>query len=127
MKTTRQPLIKLAVCTATIGFVSLLMPQASWAQVNTVPNTDPNPLQDLNTQENRDPFSRTNDGDAFGGIMQFMQRAQLGTIRSTSEFSAEQDRSMNDAAAQFRQRQLQRIQNQNQAQPANTINPQVAK
>ncbi len=127
MKTTPQPFIKLAVCTATIGFVSLLMPQISWAQVNTVPNTAPNPLQDLNTQENRDPFSRTNEGDAFGGIMQLMQRAQLGTIRSTNEFSAEQDRSLNDAAAQFRQRQLQRIQNQNQAQPANTINPQVAK
>ena len=127
MKTSPQPFIKLAVCTATIGFVSLLMPSISWAQVNSVPNTDANPLQDLNTQQNRDPFSRTNDGDAFGGIMQLMQRAQLGNIRSTSEFSAEQDRSINDAAAQFRQRQLQRIQNQNQAQPANTINPQVAK
>lgn len=121
-----QPLIKLAVCTA-IGF-SLLMPQVSRAQVNTVPNTAPNPLEDLNNpQENRDPFSRTNDGDAFGGIMQLMQRAQLGTIRSNSEFTAEQDRSINDAAAQFRQRQLQRIQNQNQPQPANTNNPQVAK
>lgn len=127
MKIRPQSLIKLAVCTATLGF-SLLTPQFSRAQVNTVPNTDPNPLQDLNNaQENRDPFSRANDGDAFGGIMQLMQRAQMGTIRSTSEFTAEQDRSINDAAAQFRQRQLQRIQNQNQAQPPNTINPQVAK
>jgi hypothetical protein len=120
MKITPQSLIKLAVCTATLGF-SLLIPQSSRAQVNTVPNTDPNPLQDLNTQENRDPFSRTNDGDAFGGIMQLMQRAQMGTIRSTSEFTAEQDRSINDAAAQFRQRQLEMIRNQNQPQPANTI------
>lgn len=121
MRITPQSLIKLAVCTATLG-CSLLIPQTSWAQVNNVPNTDPNPLQDLNNaQENRDPFSRTNDGDAFGGIMQLMQRAQMGTIRSTSEFTAEQDRSINDAAAQFRQRQLEMIRNQNQPQPANSI------
>lgn len=121
MKFSAQALIKLAV--STVGFACLLMPTSSWAQATV----DPNPLQDLNQEQNRDPFSRGNDEDAYGGIMQLMHRAQMGTIRSTNEFYTEQDRSLNDAAAQFRQRQLERIQNQNQAQPANTINPQVAK
>lgn len=123
MKTPSQ-VIKLAVSySVSIGFASLFMAQPSWAQATV----DPSPLQDLNQEQNRDPFSRGNEEDAYGGIMQLMHRAQMGNIRSTNEFSTEQDRSLNDAAAQFRKRQLEMIRNQNQVTPADSVNPQVAK
>jgi hypothetical protein len=120
MKTSVSPL-KLVVCTASISF-SLLIPQLSWAQ--TTPTTTNNALEDLD-QQNRNPFSsHSDDGNAMNGIMDLMHRAQMGNIRSVNEYSAEQDRSLNDAASQFRQKQLQMIRNQNQnsANPANSAN-----
>jgi hypothetical protein len=121
MKTSVSP-IKLVVCTASISF-SLLVPQLSWAQ--TTPTTSSNnALEDLE-QQNRNPFSsHSDDGNAMNGIMDLMHRAQMGNIRSVNEYSAEQDRSLNDAASQFRQKQLQMIRNQNQnsANPANSAN-----
>ncbi len=118
MKLTAPSLIKLAFCTvAGISLVSLLLPQPGWTQVE--PTTDVNPLQDLNPDNNRDPFSRANDGEAMNGIFDLMHRAQMGNIRSLSEYSTEQDQSLNDAAAKFRQRQLEMMKNQNQASPVN--------
>ena len=121
MKTSVSP-IKLVVCTASISF-SLLIPQLSWAQ--TTPTTSSNnALEDLE-QQNRNPFSsHSDDGNAMNGIMDLMHRAQMGNIRSVNEYSAEQDRSLNDAASQFRQKQLQMLRNQNQnsANPANSVN-----
>lgn len=113
--------IKLVVCSASISF-SLLVPQLSWAQ--TTPTTSSNnALEDLD-QQNRNPFSSRDDGNAMNGIMDLMHRAQMGNIRSVNEYSAEQDRSLNDAATQFRQKQLQMLRNQNQnsANPANSAN-----
>lgn len=119
MKTSISP-IKLVVCTASISF-SLLIPQLSWAQ--TTPTTSSNnALEDLE-QQNRNPFSsHSDDGNAMNGIMDLMHRAQMGNIRSVNEYSAEQDRSLNDAASQFRQKQLQMLRNQNPANPANSAN-----
>ena len=113
--------IKLVVCTASISF-SLLIPQLSWAQT-TPTTTSNNALEDLD-QQNRNPFSSRDDGNAMNGIMDLMHRAQMGNIRSVNEYSAEQDRSLNDAATQFRQKQLQMLRNQNQnsANPANSVN-----
>jgi hypothetical protein len=121
MKTSVSP-IKLVVCTASISF-SLLVPQLSWAQTTPTTTTN-NALEDLE-QQNRNPFSsHSDDGNAMNGIMDLMHRAQMGNIRSINEYSAEQDRSLNDAASQFRQKQLQMIRNQNQksANPANSAN-----
>jgi hypothetical protein len=121
MKTSVSP-IKLVVCTASISF-SLLVPQLSWAQTTPTTTTN-NALEDLE-QQNRNPFSsHSDDGNAMNGIMDLMHRAQMGNIRSVNEYSAEQDRSLNDAASQFRQKQLQMIRNQNQnsANPANSAN-----
>lgn len=114
--------IKLVVCTASISF-SLLIPQLSWAQTTPTTTTN-NALEDLE-QQNRNPFSsHSDDGNAMNGIMDLMHRAQMGNIRSVNEYSAEQDRSLNDAASQFRQKQLQMLRNQNQnsANPANSAN-----
>ena len=114
--------IKVVVCTASISF-SLLVPQLSWAQTTPTTTTN-NALEDLE-QQNRNPFSsHSDDGNAMNGIMDLMHRAQMGNIRSVNEYSAEQDRSLNDAATQFRQKQLQMLRNQNQnsANPANSVN-----
>ena len=113
--------IKLVVCSASISF-SLLVPQLSWAQTTPTTTTN-NALEDLD-QQNRNPFSSRDDGNAMNGIMDLMHRAQMGNIRSVNEYSAEQDRSLNDAATQFRQKQLQMLRNQNQnsANPANSAN-----
>ena len=114
--------IKVVVCTASISF-SLLVPQLSWAQTTPTTTTN-NALEDLE-QQNRNPFSsHSDDGNAMNGIMDLMHRAQMGNIRSVNEYSAEQDRSLNDAATQFRQKQLQMLRNQNQnsANPANSAN-----
>ena len=121
MKTSVSP-IKLVVCSASISF-SLLVPQLSWAQTTPTTTTN-NALEDLE-QQNRNPFSsHSDDGNAMNGIMDLMHRAQMGNIRSVNEYSAEQDRSLNDAASQFRQKQLQMLRNQNQnsANPANSVN-----
>ena len=121
MKTSVSP-IKLVVCTASISF-SLLIPQLSWAQTTPTTTTN-NALEDLD-QQNRNPFSsHSDDGNAMNGIMDLMHRAQMGNIRSVNEYSAEQDRSLNDAASQFRQKQLQMLRNQNQnsPNPANSAN-----
>lgn len=117
-------LIKVVVCTAASISFSLLMLQPTWAQTTTTTNSN-NALDDLNSQQNTNPFSSHNDdGNAMNGIMGLMHRAQMGNIRSTSEYSAEQNRSLNDAASQFRQKQLQMLRNQNQnsANPANSAN-----
>jgi hypothetical protein len=99
-----------------IGVVSLLLPQPSWAQANRV-----NPLQDFDPQENSsDPFSGGKEPDSFG-IFDLIHRAQLGTNRSSQDFSVEQNESLDAAAAEFRARQRQRIQGQQQTIPANPV------
>lgn len=103
---------------AGISLATLSLPQLTWAQATT----DAEPLRDLNQDRNRDPFSRGDTGDAMSGLMDIMHRAQMGNIRSAGDFATEQNQSLDDAAAKFRQQQLQRMQ-QNQSQPNNPTNP----
>ena len=104
---------------AGISLVSLLMPQLSWAQT-----TDVNPLQDLNPEQNQDPFSSSSQGNSFS-MFNIIHRANLGSI-SIDDYSAAQNESLNNAAAEFRKKQLQRMQQQ-QATPINQVTtPQVA-
>lgn len=101
---------------AGISLFSLLLPQSIWAQTAT----EVNPLQDFDPQlQNQDPFS--SDSDPVGSIFDLMHRAQQGNIRSANEYSAEQDKVINDAAAQFRSMQLQRIQKQQQGNQNNSV------
>lgn len=107
-----------------ISLSSLLLPQYSWAQTTN----EVNPLQDFESQQQeQNPFSSAND-NPVGSIMDLMHRAQQGNIRSTSEYSVEQNKVIDDAAAQFRQRQLQMIQKPSQqGNPVPAVqNPQVA-
>jgi hypothetical protein len=98
---------------ASISFVSLLMPQLVKAQSTPVnSSTQVNPLQDFQPQEG-DPFSARNDNPT-GSLFDLIHRAQLGSSMSADEFNTEKNQSVNDAAAEFRKKQQQRIQAPNQ-------------
>ncbi len=93
---------------ASMSLFSLLIPQLAKAQ-----STDVNPLQDFQPQQG-DPFSSRNDNPT-GSLFDLIHRAQLGNSRSTEEFNADKNQGLNDAAAEFRKKQQQRIQTPNQA------------
>ncbi len=96
------------VAIATLSLFTLLIPQLAKAQ-----STDVNPLQDFQPQQG-DPFSSRNDNPT-GSLFDLIHRAQLGSSRSAEEFNTEKNQSLNDAAAEFRKKQQQRIQAPNQA------------
>lgn len=104
---------------AGISVVSLLSPQMIWAQTTNV-----NPLEDANpAEEGSDPFSSSGQGNSFG-IFDLIHRANLGGDRNVEDFSLEQDQNLNSAAAQFRKKQLERLQ-QRQASPTTVTTPNV--
>lgn len=120
MKTTKRFTTLFISTVAGISVVSLLLPQISWAQTTT----DVNPLEDTNpAEEGSDPFSSSGQGNSFG-IFDLIHRANLGGDRNVEDFSLEQNQSLNDAAAQFRKKQLERLQ-QRQATPAAVTTPNV--
>jgi hypothetical protein len=99
---------------ASLSFFSLLIPQLAKAQSTQInPSTQVNPLQDFQPQKG-DPFSSRNDNPT-GSLFDLIHRAQLGSSRSAEEFNTEKNQSLNDAAAEFRKKQQQRIQNPSQA------------
>lgn len=115
MKILTKPTKWLAFVTvAGITTISWLLPQASQAQTGDV-----NPLQDFQTEENSDPFSSSNQGDAFG-IFDLIHRAQLGNVQSIEEYSTQQNQNLDAAAAQFREMQKKRIQGESTATPTVT-------
>ena len=108
---------------ASMSFVSLLIPQLAKAQSTPVnSSTRVNPLQDFQPQEG-DPFSSRNDNPT-GSLFDLIHRAQLGNARSAEEFNTEKNQSLNDAAAEFRKKQQQRIQAPSQA--GTVTNPVIA-
>lgn len=97
-------LILAALSLAGIGAIAL--PQATFAQTPSA-----QPLQDFNTQDSPDPFSDRGDGR---GVFDLIHRSQLGTLRNMDEFNAQQRKNLNDAAAEFRERQRALLQQQQQ-------------
>ena len=67
-----------------------------------------NPLEDLQTVDNPDPF--TNGGGL--GVFDLLHRSRLGINQDMRQFTTEQRQSINNEAAQFRARQQQLIQQQ---------------
>jgi hypothetical protein len=121
MKKQPKSLTSLVLSTVAGISVSLLLPQPSWAQTTNV-----NPLEDLNSEQSSDPFSRTNEDNSFG-IFDLIHRANLGSGRSIDDYTSEQDQSLNTAAAEFRKKQQERLRVQQQATPTNPVTtPQVA-
>ncbi|OLP16001.1 hypothetical protein BST81_23365 [Leptolyngbya sp. 'hensonii'] len=101
----------------------LILPFSSSLLAQSTPGSQP--LQDFKPQEeNRDIFSGKGAGQN-SGLFDFIHRANMGNIRSNTEFQADTTQNLNDAAAQFRAQQLRLLQQQqnNGQQPGLQIVP----
>ena len=115
MKISVKSLNRLLLATlAGVGLVSLLLPQASWA--DDVPR-QVQPIEDFNSEQNNNPFARNS--DSFG-MLDIIRRATSNT-RSWDDYTTDQNENLNSAAAEFRARQRQLIQNPQQASPNNSV------
>jgi hypothetical protein len=99
-KTSKSGKLMMGIAASTIASCALFTPQASFAQASGLNNAQP--LQDFQTQDNTDPFSGRSSGS---GIFDLIHRSQLGGGRSMEEFTTEQRQNLNDAAAEFRNKQ----------------------
>ena len=99
-KTSKSGKLMIGIAASAIASCALFSPQASFAQASGLNNAQP--LQDFQTQDNTDPFSGRSSGS---GIFDLIHRSQLGGGRSMEEFNTEQRQNLNDAAAEFRNKQ----------------------
>ena len=106
-KTSKSGKLMVGIAASAIASCALFSPQASFAQASGLNN--PQPLQDFQTQDNTDPFSGRSSGS---GIFDLIHRSQLGGGRSMEEFTTEQRQNLNDAAAEFRNKQRLLLENQ---------------
>lgn len=110
-------LTKIIFSTLTTGIITIFLPQPTFAE--SYESNTANPLQDLQTVDNPDPFTGS------GGLNMFdiIHNSRLGNNRDMKEYMLEQRDSLNDAAAQFRNKQqqlLQQPQNASGETPAST-------
>ncbi len=115
-KTSKSGKLMVGIAASAIASCALLSPQASFAQASGLNNAQP--LQDFQTQDNTDPFSGRSSGS---GIFDLIHRSRLGGGRSMEEFTTEQRQNLNDAAAEFRNKQ--RLLLENQAVPSEGAAP----
>ena len=101
IKTSKSRSWMIRVAVSAIASCALFSPQATFAQASGLTNS-PQPLQDFQTQDNTDPFSGRSSGS---GIFDLIHRSRLGNGRSMEEFNTEQRQNLNDAAAEFRNKQ----------------------
>ena len=106
-KTSKSGKLMVGIAASAIASCALFSPQASFAQASGLNNAQP--LQDFQTQDNTDPFSGRSSGS---GIFDLIHRSQLGGGRSMEEFNNEQRQNLNDAAAEFRNKQRLLLENQ---------------
>ncbi len=106
-KTSKSGKLMVGIAASAIASCALFTPQASFAQASGLNNAQP--LQDFQTQDNTDPFSGRSSGR---GIFDLIHRSQLGGGRSMEEFTTEQRQNLNDAAAEFRNKQRLLLENQ---------------
>ncbi|OCQ94641.1 hypothetical protein BCD67_03990 [Oscillatoriales cyanobacterium USR001] len=106
IKTSKSGIRMVLAALSAVGAVCFL-PQPSWAQNSGATNSAA-PLQDLQTQDNTDPFT----GRGGMGVFDLIHRSQLGLGRDINEFTLEQHQNLTDAAAQFRAKQRQLIEQQ---------------
>ena len=97
-------LTKIIFSTLTTGIITILMPQPTFAQ--PYESSTVNPLQDLQTVDNPDPFSGSGGLDMFDII----HNSRLGNNRNMKEYMIEQRDSLDNAATQFRNKQKQLLQ-----------------
>ncbi|MEG4145044.1 hypothetical protein [Microcoleus sp. Pol12B5] len=106
-KTSKSGKLMIGIAASAIASCAVFSPQASFAQASGLNNAQP--LQDFQTQDNTDPFSGRSSGSA---IFDLIHRSQLGGGRSMEEFNSEQRQNLNDAAAEFRNKQRQLLEKQ---------------
>ncbi len=106
-KTSKSGKLMIGIAASAIASCALFTPQASFAQASGLNNAQP--LQEFQTQDNTDPFSGSNSGR---GIFDLIHRSRLGGGRSMEEFTTEQRQNLNDAAAEFRNKQRLLLENQ---------------
>ncbi|MEG4942320.1 hypothetical protein [Microcoleus sp. F4-D5] len=99
-KTSKLGKLMSGIAASAIASCALFSPQASFAQASGLNNAQP--LQDFQTQDNTDPFSGRSSGR---GIFDLIHRSRLGGGRSMEEFNTEQRQNLNDAAAEYRNKQ----------------------
>ncbi|MGK7921982.1 MAG: hypothetical protein AB4080_18460 [Trichodesmium sp.] len=95
---------KIIFSALTTGIITIFLPQPTFAkpyESNTV-----NPLQDLQTVDNPDPFTGSGGLDMFDII----HNSRLGNNRNMKEYMIEQRDSLDNAASQFRNKQKQLLQ-----------------
>jgi len=113
-----QMVLGLLAGTALVPFV---LPQIILAQY-----LDRDPSQDFQRQDNNDAVYGSGTGQNFS-VFDMIHRANLGNNRSIEDFSVEQRENLDSAAAEFRAKQRERLQiQQNQADPGNpasSVNP----
>jgi hypothetical protein len=112
IKTSKSGNWMIRIAASAIASCALLSPQATFAQASGLTNS-PQPLQDFQTKDNTDPFSG---GSSGSGIFDLIHRSRFGGGRSMEEFNTEQRQNLNDAAAEFRNKQRQLL--EKQAEPA---------
>ncbi|MEG4075461.1 hypothetical protein QUA30_22575 [Microcoleus sp. Pol14C2] len=117
-KTSKSGKLMMGIAASAIASCTLLSPQASFAQASGLNNAQP--LQDFQTQDNTDPFSGRSSGS---GIFDLIHRSNLGGGRSMEEFNSEQRQNLNDAAAEFRNKQRLLLQKQDPTVPSPAIAP----
>lgn len=97
-------LTKIIFSTLSTGIMTIFLSLPTLA--DSYENNTVNPLQDLQTVDNPDPFTGS------GGLNMFdiIHNSRLGNNRDMNEYMNEQRDSLNDAATQFRNKQQQLLQ-----------------
>ncbi|MEG3861005.1 hypothetical protein [Microcoleus sp. herbarium12] len=120
-KTSKSGKLIVRIAASAIASCALFSPQATFAQASGLTNS-PQPLQDFQTKDNTDPFSGRSSG---GGIFDLIHRSRLGNGRSIEEFNTEQRQNLNDAAAEFRNKQRQMLEKQATPAPGAIAPPEI--
>ncbi|MEG4321667.1 MULTISPECIES: hypothetical protein [unclassified Microcoleus] len=108
-KTAKSTKLMVRIAASAIATCAIFSPQTTFAQASDLNNNSAQPLQDFQTKDNTDPFSGRSSG---GGIFDLIHRSRLGNGRSIEEFNTEQRQNLNDAAAEFRNKQRQLLEKQ---------------
>jgi hypothetical protein len=111
-KTSKSGNLAIRVTVIAIASGAIFLPQATFAQASGLTNSQP--LQDFQTNDNPDPFLGSNGT----GLWNLIHRSRLGNNRSMDDFTIEQRQNLNDAAAEFRNKQREVLQKQEQIAPA---------
>jgi hypothetical protein len=91
----------------------------AWAQV-----TQTRPLEEFTRPQEagRDPFT----GTGGSGVFDLIHRANLGGLKDNATFQEEQRQNLNNAASDFRARQLELLRSQPSQPAATSTEPTIA-